>query len=162
MYGKYLIELADNESGHETNEIKAGGSKKKKKKHKKGQKPAAVQTKGTFYCVIMTFFLEELRPQVLMLGHQPMKGTLDRHEILHLEVYEAMAGVYNDKEHLDLKKIPFADGMYIWKNVDDDTPLRFDVLMPVQFSQTLDFLNVKYQKAMGNCRRSGNHDNFPT
>jgi hypothetical protein len=71
-------------------------SSKKKKKDKKS-KPAAIQQEGTFYRVIVTYFLQDVRPYVIKLGSQPNKSALDKRELLHQPIFDKLAEVYNDE-----------------------------------------------------------------
>jgi hypothetical protein len=68
---------------NDSRENKAMSTKKKKDKK---QKSAAVQQEGTLYRVIVTYFLQDVRPHVIKLGSQPGKNALDKREFLHHDV----------------------------------------------------------------------------
>jgi hypothetical protein len=134
-------------------------STKKKKKDKKS-KPAAIQQEGTFYRVIVTYFLQDVRPYVIKLGSQPNKSALDKRELLHQPIFDKLAEVYNDESRNDLKSLPYTHEMYAKCNVHANIPSKFDPLTARDISESLDFINYNYRISMQNCRKSGSHDDF--
>jgi hypothetical protein len=136
-------------------------TKSTKKKTSKSQKPEVVQHDGTLYRVIVTYFLQEVRPYVIKLGSQPGKDALDKREILHQSVFERLAKVYNDEAREDLKTLPYTHEMYAKWNLSRNIPSYFDHdLTALDISQILDFINFHYKDRMRDCRRSGSHDEF--
>jgi hypothetical protein len=125
-------------------------STKKKKKDKKS-KPAAIQQEGTFYRVIVTYFLQDVRPYVIKLGSQPNKSALDKRELLHQPIFDKLAEVYNDESRNDLKSLPYTHEMYAKCNVHANIPSKFDPLTARDISESLDFINYHYRISMQNC-----------
>lgn len=106
-------------------------TKSTRKKTSKSQKPEVVQHDGTLYRVIVTYFLQEVRPYVIKLGSQPGKDALDKREILHQSVFERLAKVYNDEAREDLKTLPYTHDMYAKWNLSPNIPSYFDHLTDV-------------------------------
>jgi hypothetical protein len=133
-------------------------TKSTKKKKGKKQKPAVTQQEGTLYRVIVTYFLQDVRPHVIKLGSQPGKNALDKREFLHQAVFEKLAEVYNDELRDDHKSLPYRHEMYAKWNINANIPSKFDPLTALYISEILDFINYHYKDRMRDCRKSGNHD----
>lgn len=52
-----------------------------------------------------------MHPYVKLIGSQPGKNALDKREMLHQDVYERLAKVYNDESREDLKTLPHTHEM---------------------------------------------------
>jgi hypothetical protein len=141
-----------------TSEKKA--CKKKKKKKSKKSKPEAVRQEGTLYRVINTLFLQDIRHLVVRLGHQPTARALDKRELLHQDIFEALVKIYNDKSREDILKLPHPHDFFSKTKVADDIASNFDPLTPLEFSEIFDFINYHYKVALRNSTKSGKHAPF--
>jgi hypothetical protein len=95
-------EAGDKNGGDEQPSAKAKG-----KKLKKGSKPQAVTKDGTYYRVILTYFLQELRIYVTGLGENPTAKQLDdSKQFLHADKYAKLAEAYNsDRDDLKMVRL---------------------------------------------------------
>jgi hypothetical protein len=149
-------------SNSNTTDSNADGKKKAKKKGKKknkGTKPKCVTKEGTFYHALLTLFAQDLCPYVIQLGHQPSKNQLDKHGLLHGDIYDKMVSVNNNEDHHDLAVLPSHDEFYVTSNVNNNIPSEFNSLTAEDMLE-INFLNYHYKARMAKCKLSGNHDCF--
>jgi hypothetical protein len=135
----------------------------KSKKLKKGSKPQAVTKDGTYYHVILTNFLQELHISVTGLGENPTAKQLDNSkQFLHADKYAKLAEVYNsDRNDLKtFKTFVCNHQLYADAGVPANQPSDFNKLSPLEFCQTMDYINLHYQDVKRSCTKSGSHDQF--
>ena len=143
-----------------SNDITSEKKACKKKKKSKKSKPEAVRQEGTLYRVINTLFLQDIRHLVVRLGHQPTARALDKRELLHQDIFEALVKIYNDKSREDILKLPHPHDFFSKTKVADDIASNFDPLTPLEFSEIFDFINYHYKVALRNSTKSGKHAPF--
>jgi len=94
------------------------------------------------------------------LGHQPTARALDKRELVHQDIFEALVKIYNDKSREDILKLPHPHDFFSKTKVADDIASNFDPLTPLEFSEIFDFINYHYKVALRNSTKSGKHAPF--
>jgi hypothetical protein len=139
----------DNDSEKREEEVTGGdGNSKKKMQLSKGAKRREITGDGTFYRLIMTYFLQELWPYVSQLGTNPLPVELGTAGFLHKAIYNKLASVYNDHtcDKL-LKSFVVNHDVSITSGVQKEAPATFDQLSALAISQGMDFVNTHYHQA---------------
>ena len=126
----------------------------------KGAKPREISEEGTLYRLILTYFLQELRPYVSQLGTNPLAVELGTAGFLHEPLYNKLASVYNDSTHELLKSFVLNHDIYVTSGVQKEAPATFDELSSLAVSQGIDFINKHYRQARRWQQQSGNHKTF--
>jgi hypothetical protein len=147
MYGE---DFDDGVDGDDDDDSKDGGEEvnsKKKKCLSKGAKPREILEDGSLYRLILTFFLQELRPFVSHLGTNPLAVELGTAGFLHEPIYNKLASIYNDRTHASLKLFVVNHDIYVTSGVQKEAPATFDVLSALAVSQGMDFINKHYHFA---------------
>jgi hypothetical protein len=76
--------------------------------------------------LILTYFLQELRPYVSQLGTNPLAVELGTAGFLHEPLYNKLASVYNDSTHELLKSFVVNHDIYVTSDVQKETPATSD------------------------------------
>jgi hypothetical protein len=151
----------DDDSEDDTEEVTGGdGNSKKPKRLSKGSKPKEITKDGSLYRLIMTYFLQELRPYVSQLGTNPLAVELGTAGFLHEPIYNKLASVYNDSAQEFLKTFVVNHDIYVTSGIQKEAPATFDQLSALSVSQGMDFINKHYRQAKRNQVLSGNHKPF--
>ncbi len=108
----------------------------------------------------MTYFLQELRPDVCQLGTNPLAVELGTAGFLHEPIYNKLASVCNDSTHESLKSFVVNHDIYVTSGVEKDAPATFDELSALALLQGMDFINKHYRQARRWQVQSGNHKPF--
>ena len=123
----------------------------KVKKLKKGSKPPAVTKDGTYYRVILTYFLQDLCHFVTRLGENPTAKQLDdSKQLLHADKYAKLAEAYSS-DHDDLNTFIGNHQIYADAGVTANQPSVFNELSPLEFCQTMDYINSHYRDTKRKC-----------
>jgi hypothetical protein len=78
---------------------------------------------------------------------------------LHADKYAKLAEAYNSDRD-DLKMFVCNHQLYADAGVATNQPSDFNELSPLEFCQTMDYINLHYQDAKRNCTKSGSHNQF--
>jgi hypothetical protein len=130
---------------------------KTKKKLSRNAKPPSVTKDGSYWRVIVTYFLESMRPHVIKLGNNPDVQSVDSRKFLHEDIWGILAEEYNKKEHPDLGTFLRDDNFYVLAQIPEDIPSTFDTLTPIELSQLVSHINYYYRRAVRKQRASGSH-----
>jgi hypothetical protein len=113
--------------------------------------------------LIITYFLQDLRPYVSQLGTNPLAVELGTAGlIIHEPIYRynKLASVYNDSMHESLKSFVLVHDIYVTSGVQKEAPATFDELSALAVSQGMEFINKHYRQARRWQVQSGNHKPF--
>jgi hypothetical protein len=107
-----------------------GGQANKKKIRllSKGAKSREITEDGSLYGLIITHFLQGLRPYVSQLGTNPLAVELGTAGFLHEPIYNKMASIYNDSTHESLKSFVLNHDIYVTSGIQKEAPATLDTL----------------------------------
>jgi hypothetical protein len=139
-----------------------GGQANKKKIRllSKGAKSREITEDGSLYGLIITHFLQGLRPYVSQLGTNPLAVELGTAGFLHEPIYNKLASVCNNSMHGLLKSFVLNHDIYVTSGVQKEAPATFDELSVLAVLQGMEFINKHYSQARRWQIQSGNHKPF--
>jgi hypothetical protein len=123
----------------------------------KGAKPREIAEFGSLYCLIITYFLQELRPYLSQLGTNPLVVEFGTAGFLHEPIYNKLASASNDSTHESLKSFVLNHDIYVTSGVQKEAPTTLDELSALAVSQSMEFINKHYRQARRWQVQSGNH-----
>jgi hypothetical protein len=129
-----------------------------KKKLSKNAEPPSVTKDRSYWGVIVTYFLELMRPHVIKLGNNPDVQSVDSCKFLHEDIWGILAEEYNKKDHPpDLGTFLQDDNFYEVARIPADIPSTFDTLTSIKLSQLVSHINFHYRKVVRCQRTLGSH-----